>query len=162
MKKLTDANASDAQRPSKGPLDMRSIPVGDAANKAPGPRFRKVGGAGTSAAAVAGSTTTGGSRFKKVGLPASDAKGPEEQGRVAVAHQLQQENPPVLAPAIDATPAAAATGDVVMQSADNDEAVTWEEYDFAKPSECHHQACPGCVIPNDAVYEDGWLVTTSA
>lgn len=167
MKKLTDANASDAQRPSKGPLDMRSIPVGDQANKTLGPRFRKVGGAGASTAA----STTGGSRFKKVGLPASDENPVQAQGRPQIpqTHPSEHDDTTDTTDPIDpigVTPTAA-----IMQPADQREedeaeeeaeAATWEEYDYTKPSECDHQTCPGCAIPPDAVYEDGWLVMASA
>lgn len=73
MKKLTDANAnaSDAPRQSKGPLDMRAIPQADQSQVPLGPRFRKVGPA-----------TTGGSRFKKVGVQVRDTK-PEEASKPA-------------------------------------------------------------------------------
>lgn len=50
--------------------------------------------------------------------------------------------------------------DTIMVEAD--EIVTWEEYDFTKPSECDHTNCSGCAVPTDAVYdENGWLVLGS-
>ena len=162
MKKLTDANASDAPRP-KGPLDMRTIPQGDAAKKPLGPRFKKVAGPGAAPA------TTGGSRFKKVGVAVGEVKQEEKKGEVSEAsskpHASASGDSEKPAAETQAAPQAEANKDedvVMVDDGDPDDIITWEEYDFTKPSDCDHANCPGCVMPANAVYEDGWLVVGTA
>jgi hypothetical protein len=50
-------------------------------------------------------------------------------------------------------------GDIVMGE-DNDEeeeeVVTWEEYDFLKPTGCDHANCPGC--KTIGIMDEGWVV----
>jgi hypothetical protein len=36
-----------------------------------------------------------------------------------------------------------------------EEAITWEEYDFTKPTGCDHATCPGC--KTDGIWEDDFL-----
>lgn len=170
MKKLTDANASDAPRSSKGLLDLRTMPQGAEAKKAAalGPRFKKVGGA----AGAAAGATTGGSRFKKIGAAVDDAKG---DAKVVKKEESSQIDPP--ATEKEATGAVAEVSsstqvdtktneDVIMADDDDndedDEPVTWEEYDVTKPSECDHANCPGCAALANPVYDNGWLVLGSA
>lgn len=153
MKKLTDANASDAPR-AKAALDMRSLPQsGDAAKKGLGPRFKKVGGA----AAV-----TGGSRFRKIGEekvePKTEVK--QDEGAKGGETETTKEAVPAVVVEVKAQTEASKDEDVVMaeDEEDEDDAVTWEEYDVTKPSDCDHADCIGCAAPANPVYENGWLV----
>lgn len=153
MKKLTDANASDAPR-SKGPFDMRSLPQqgSDAAKKGLGPRFKKVGGA---------AAATGGSRFKKIG---EEAKPNAEKDARPKAVEVETQKEVVLAADMEAKIQAEAPKDedVVMADDEEDEAITWDEYDVTKPSDCEHAGCSGCAPPANPRYENGWLVLGSA
>ncbi|KAJ4349769.1 uncharacterized protein N0V89_008387 [Didymosphaeria variabile] len=161
MKKLTDANASDAPRLNKGPLDMRNIPQGDAAKKGAGlgPRFKKVGGA---SGAGAGAASTGGSRFRKIGEAKEEKveERKEESPKVNLA-ATQEESVPSAEVEVKTQVETEKDEDVVMGD-DDDEVVTWEEYDVTKPSECDHANCLGCQMPKNPVYENGWLVMGSA
>ncbi|KAF2444689.1 hypothetical protein P171DRAFT_431494 [Karstenula rhodostoma CBS 690.94] len=158
MKKLTDANASDAPR-AKGPLDMRSLPQsGDAAKMGLGPRFKKVGGAAA--------TATGGRRFRKIGAEGKTEVKKEEVPKVAEG-ETKKEAVPVADVEAKAQVEASKDEDVVMAEYDDEDdadadAVTWEEYDVMKPSDCDHASCLGCAAPADPVYENGWLVMGSA
>ena len=166
MKKLTAANEGDSARSSKGPLDMRSIPLGDTSKKQGlGSRFKKIGSAPAAA-------TTGG-RFKKVGVAVGETK--DEEGEKTkkdevkevdlksdITH-LDKESSTVVTDVEGETQVEAKQeDDVVMMDGNEDEDITWEEYDFTKPSDCDHANCPGCVAPESLVYEDGWLVLSSA
>ncbi|KAK7191250.1 hypothetical protein DPSP01_008321 [Paraphaeosphaeria sporulosa] len=153
MKKLTDASASDAPR-SKGPLDMRSLPQpgGDAAKKGLGPRFRKVGGAPAAA--------TGGSRFRKIGEAKDEAK--KDASPRAGEAEARIEAVPAADVEVKAQDETSKDDDVAMADDDEDDAVTWDEYDVTKPSDCDHASCPGCAAPANPVYENGWLVMGSA
>ncbi|KAL5406228.1 hypothetical protein PMIN04_012102 [Paraphaeosphaeria minitans] len=176
MKKLTDASASDAPRP-KVSLDMRNLSHqgGDAAKKGLGPRFSKVGGAAA--------TATGGSRFRKIGEVKEVNQNMEEEEEEEVkTEQLPKDEqadptkePVDVADVISkAQVELAKDEDVVMaddaedDAEDNaeddaeDNAVTWDEYDVTKPSDCDHASCLGCAAPVDPVYENGWLVMGSA
>ncbi|KAL1610395.1 hypothetical protein SLS60_002062 [Paraconiothyrium brasiliense] len=160
MKKLTDANASDAPRLNKGPLDMRSIPQGDTTKKSAGlgPRFKKVGGA---PGAVPGAVSTGGSRFRRIGDAKEDKVEEKEEGpKFNVAAALPE---PVPAAEVEFKTQADTEKDEDIVMADNDDdIVTWEEYDVTKPSECDHVNCLGCQVPKNSTYENGWLVMGSA
>lgn len=46
--------------------------------------------------------------------------------------------------------------DVVMGEDDEEESITWEEYDFRKPTGCDHANCPGC--QTIGVMDEGWVV----
>jgi hypothetical protein len=154
MKKLTDANATDtAPRPAKASLDMRALPQGDAA-KALGPRFKKVAGA---------AAATGGSRFRKIGEVKEDEKKKEEGVKGGVAVEKKEAPLPVAADVpVKASIEADKDGDVVMGDDEDDDAVTWEEYDVTRPSGCDHASCLGCAVPANPVYENGWLVVGPA
>lgn len=173
MKKLTAANEGEGNRQSKGPLDMRSIPMDDAGKKPGlGPRFKKVGNTGAAA---------GGSRFKKVGVAVGGSVGVNDTKTAA--EPVKEDAPrdvkgeeksrfdagPLENKAKSSTPDVVGTDklveqmkdeDVVMGEADDEEVITWEEYDFTKPTGCDHANCPGC--KTTGVYEDGWLVMSSA
>lgn len=163
MKKLTAANEGESSRPAKGVLDMRSIPVDDAARKpGTGPRFTKIGGAG-------------GGRFKKVGVAVSgsaagyNAKPANEPAKDVPPAEPEARVPDVeMAPSAGQTPVPAADGvtekqaepsveeDVVMAEVEDVEDISWEEYDFTKPTDCDHASCAGCKL--DRVYDNGWIV----
>ncbi|KAJ4305290.1 hypothetical protein N0V90_000821 [Kalmusia sp. IMI 367209] len=167
MKKLTAANEGDSARSSKGPLDMRSISLGDTGKKQGlGSRFKKIGGAPAAAA-------TAGGRFKKVGVAVGETK--EGEGEKTKKSEVKEASLKSDIVPLDKEPSVAVTDtegetqveskqddDVVMIDCNEDEAITWEEYDFTKPSGCDHTNCPGCVAPEGLVYEDGWLVLSSA
>lgn len=179
MKKLTAANDTESNRPNKGPLDMRNITAEDS-NKKPGlgPRFTKIGGGGAA-------TGAGGGRFKKVGVAVSGsgasytdaAKGAEEPAKDAPATvpvEIQTSEttkvdamPPETEPkpsnveaAIENQVETRQSEDVVMDESDEEEVITWEEYDFTKPTSCDHANCPGC--KTDGIWEDSWVVIGSA
>ncbi|KAL6711228.1 hypothetical protein ACN47E_005759 [Coniothyrium glycines] len=144
MKKLTAGNDMESNKPKQG-LDMRSINIEDA-NKKPGTgsRFTKIGGAAPAA---------GGSRFKKVGVKAGekvdDAK--KEAEPVPLAAPVVEEE--VVVPEIQA--AAKKDEDEVMADEDAEEAITWEEYDFTKPTGCDHASCSGC--KTDGIWGNEWV-----
>jgi hypothetical protein len=46
-------------------------------------------------------------------------------------------------------------GDVVMGDAEG-EAITWEEYDFTKPTGCDHSTCGGC--KTEGIWSGDWVV----
>lgn len=173
MKKLTASN--ETERPSKGPLDMRSIPIEEAGKKTGlGPRFTKIGG---------GAAAAGGSRFKKVGVAVSgsagnyDTKAATEPAKVDNANHvktdsakkvelgpLEKENK---APDTNAVPEQQAEPkkdeDILMSEADDRETVAWEPYDFTKPTGCpDHANCPGCKTSGFKYDEDGWLILDDA
>jgi hypothetical protein len=182
MKKITAANDTDNSRPSRGPLDMRAIQI-DSGSKGPGlaKGFTKIGGA------VAG---TAGSRFKKVGkvLPGTGVAKEEKVSGEGTKPELKDDvkiedvkkdvemedarkiepTPPGNKTQIPVTEAVSETQadpkkdeDVVMAGSEDAEVITWEEYDFTKPTDCDHANCPGC--NTTATYdEDGWVVLDSS
>lgn len=149
MKKLTASNDAESSKPKQG-LDMRSINVEDA-NKKPGvgSRFTKIGGTGPAAA--------GGSRFKKVGTKTGEK----------VEEKKKEAEPMVAAPAttdvkMESKTAASGEGsavapaeDTVMADEEEEEVVTWAEYDFTKPTGCDHETCPGC--KTDGIWSGEWI-----
>jgi hypothetical protein len=167
MKKLTASNDTESNKPRQG-LEMRSIDV-ENANKKPGvgSRFTKIGGGGAAAAGAAGS------RFKKVGVAVSG----KEEGYEAVEGKIEEdevkaEDIPtksieVPAPAVMRTAKLNVTQEDDVPMADEDEGqdegqeegqeeeITWEEYDFTKPTGCDHASCPGC--KTDGIWSGGWV-----
>jgi hypothetical protein len=156
MKKLTASNEGESSTKPKQGLDMRSIDV-ENANKKPGvgSRFTKIGGGGGAGAA--------GSRFKKVGVAVG---GKEKEGGnegveikkdeiVAKAEVKVQE--PAATVAATAVPSSQTDvkADTTMVDADAGETVTWEEYDFTKPTGCDHTSCPGC--KTDGIWSGEWV-----
>ncbi len=153
MKKLTASNDPESSKPKQG-LDMRSINVEDA-NKKPGigGRFTKIGGG----------TAVGGSRFKKVGVAVGGSgeaeKKKEEEAKItkvdsklveteAKASSVEKQLP-------EKTIETKTSEDTVMVEGAEEEAVTWEEYDFTKPTGCDHTSCSGC--KTDGIWGGGWL-----
>ncbi|KAF2644673.1 hypothetical protein P280DRAFT_177662 [Massarina eburnea CBS 473.64] len=169
LKKLTASNESEsASRPSKGTLDMRSIPMAAAGkNAALGSRFTKVGGPGMAGA-------SGGSRFKKVGVAVGGEAKTAEKKKETIQEEkvgsdmrgdvvsVQPENKETIANEESDEQAQREDEDVVMKDPDEEDIVTWEEYDFTKPTSCDHANCPGCKPVMDGTYEDGWLVVGPA
>lgn len=171
MKKLTAGNETESNKPKQS-LDMRSINVEDA-NKKPGvgSRFTKIGGNGSVAA--------GGSRFKKVGVKAGEKveeknveKEPMEEKAVvntakhADTTEVDEEDRDIPKPSIESSN----NEDVIMddqgaeQLEDEDdkeeEEITWEEYDFTKPTGCDHQNCPGC--KTEGIWSNEWVAIEAA
>ncbi|RMZ71566.1 Zinc finger C2H2 [Pyrenophora seminiperda CCB06] len=134
MKKLTASNDTEGSKPKPG-LEMRTIDV-ENANKKPGvgSRFTKIGG--------------GGAGFKKVGVAVSS----KESGCEEEDASVKAENVPV--DSVEQVPVAATMPsvqaninneeDADMAEDDEDEDITWEEYDFTKPTGCDHTTCSGC------------------
>lgn len=156
MKKLTASNDSEGSKPKQG-LEMRTIDV-ENANKKPGvgSRFTKIGGGGAVGAGV--------NRFKKVGVAVSGKESGYEDENTAV----KAENIPV--DSVEQVPVATAMPgmqaeikveeDVDMAGDDDDEDITWEEYDFTKPTGCDHTSCPGC--NTDGIWSGEWVVADAA
>jgi cell division protein FtsB len=44
-----------------------------------------------------------------------------------------------------------------MDLDDEDENITWEQYDFTKPTGCDHTTCPGC--KTDGIWDGDWPTT---
>ncbi|KAF7681264.1 hypothetical protein GT037_000240 [Alternaria burnsii] len=155
MKKLTASNETESSKPKQG-LEMRSIDV-ENANKKPGvgSRFTKIGGGGAAGAA--------GGRFKKVGVAVSGKEGGYEDVSGKTGEETKKVVDSVEVPAA----AAAATAmpvvdadakkeeDVVMANDEEGEEITWEEYDFTKPTGCDHASCPGC--KTDGIWSGEWM-----
>lgn len=165
MKKLTAGNDTESNKPKQG-LDMRSINVEDA-NKKPGvgSRFTKIGGA-------AGGIS-GGSRFKKVGVKAGENADEKKIEEKKVAEEKPEIEPPSVLPSVEVDHEVAAIAnqgassepstkeDVTMTVEDDEEeAITWEEYDFTKPTGCDHASCSGCKI--DGIWSGEWVAVETA
>ncbi|KAF1829606.1 hypothetical protein BDW02DRAFT_592502 [Decorospora gaudefroyi] len=161
MKKLTASKDSESSKP-KHSLDMRSIDI-EGANKKPGigSRFTKIGG-GEGAAA-------GGSRFKKVGVAVGPKEG-ESEGAEVNKEDGDANDESVSAESEAKMPVAAALPgaqtemekeeDTAMSEDDEEEAITWEEYDFTKPTGCDHASCAGC--KTDGIWSGKWVAVDAA
>lgn len=160
MKKLTASNEGESSTKPKQSLDMRSIDV-ENANKKPGvgSRFTKIGGGGGAAAA--------GSRFKKVGVAVGGKE--KEVGSEAVEAKKEEEatkaEAKIQEPVVAATAPAAVPSsqmdvnkDTIMADEDVGETITWEEYDFTKPTGCDHTSCPGC--KTDGIWSGEWVAVS--
>lgn len=153
MKKLTASNDSEGSKPKQGP-DMRSINIEDA-NKKPGvgSRFTKIGG---SAAAGVG-------RFKKVGV-AVGKEGEKKQDELPKSMESANAKPEEVAKIVtDVLPHPAETRkeeDVVVKEEDQEEVVTWDEYDFTRPTGCDHMSCAGC--KTDGIWSGDWVALGTA
>jgi hypothetical protein len=160
MKKLTASNDSEGSKPKQG-LDMRTIDI-EGANKKPGvgSRFTKIGGGGAAA---------GGGRFKKVGVAVSGKERGYEGAEVkkedsVVKTEGLSSNGQVQVPVAPAMPSEQTEvqkeEDVVMADDDAEEPITWEEYDFTKPTGCDHTSCPGC--KTDGIWSGEWIAVDTA
>ena len=150
MKKLTASNDTESNKPKQS-LEMRSIDV-ENANKKPGvgSRFTKIGGGGNAAA---------GGRFKKVGVAVGGKDGMEEKNEVVVVKTEDMPEKSIEVPVAAAMPIAEAEikkdEDVPMADGKEVDEITWEEYDFTKPTGCDHASCPGC--RTDGIWSGGWV-----
>ncbi|KAF1942772.1 hypothetical protein EJ02DRAFT_443882 [Clathrospora elynae] len=160
MKKLTASNDSESSKPRQG-LDMRSIDI-EGANKKPGvgSRFTKIGGTPAGGAA--------GSRFKKVGVAVSGkgsayegAEATKEDGLVKTeAVAVESEAKVTIAAAMPSVPIEAKQEeDTAMADGDEEGAITWEEYDFTKPTGCDPASCAGC--KTDDIWSGQWVSGTA-
>jgi hypothetical protein len=159
MKKLTASNETESSKPKAGP-EMRSIDI-EGANKKPGvgSRFTKIGGNGGAPA--------GGSRFKKVGVAVSGKDGASYEGVEVKKEEgdVKVEDVPVVGevgvPAVAAAmPEIKTEEDMDMVEGEEEESVTWEEYDFTKPTGCDHASCPGC--KTDGIWGGEWVAVGTA
>jgi hypothetical protein len=146
MKKLTASNDAEGSKPKQGP-DMRSINVEDA-NKKPGvgSRFTKIGG----------NASVG--RFKKVGVAvgAKEETNTEEVTAKTDAVPVEKEEQGAKVGGLPGVQVEAKKDDdVVMADEDEEESITWEEYDFTKPTGCDHASCPGC--KTDGIWSGKWV-----
>lgn len=147
MKKLTASNDPESSKPKQS-LDMRSINVEEANRKmgtGAGGRFTKIGGGG----AIAGRG------FKKVGVSVRKEKEGEKDGveekegekkkveeKVIVEERVEEKKKEVQ--------------DTDMAGADDEEEeVTWEQYDFTKPTGCDYASCAGC--KTDGIWSGEWV-----
>jgi hypothetical protein len=151
MKKLTASNETESNKPKQG-LEMRSIDV-ENANKKPGvgSRFTKIGGGGAAGAA--------GGRFKKVGVAVSGKEGGYEGAGAKTENNTGKVVESVEVPAAAAMPIVVADvkkeEDVAMADDEEGKEITWEEYDFTKPTGCDHASCPGC--KTDGIWSGEWV-----
>ncbi|KAF2828682.1 hypothetical protein CC86DRAFT_196479 [Ophiobolus disseminans] len=142
MKKLTASNDPDSGRPKQS-LDMRSINV-EEAGKMGGGRFTKIGGG----------AAAGGGRFKKVGVAVGKEGEKIEETPVAVL--APNEEKALVVEAMPKKPDEVNRAeDTVMADEDEEEAITWEEYDFTKPTGCDHASCSGC--NTDGIWSGEWV-----
>jgi hypothetical protein len=144
MKKLTASNDAESQKPKQG-VELRAVGNGALAGKG----FTKIGGGG---ALGKGFTKIGGG-FKKVGTAVGadkkdEAKAEEVTVGEAVVAQVEEAPQETLVQT-------AKSDDVVMGEDDEHEAITWEEYDFTKPTGCDHATCGGC--KTDGVWGGSWV-----
>lgn len=141
MKKLTASNDTESGRPKQG-LELRSIDV-EAGKGKMGKGFTKIGRG----------APAGGSRFKKVGVAVGGTKGDKDVDEDKDKDKVAGEDVPEKV--VEA--AKAEQEDVVMAHEDKDEQedVTWEEYDFTKPTACHDAPCPG--LKTDGIWSGEWV-----
>ncbi|KAF3042344.1 hypothetical protein E8E12_003613 [Didymella heteroderae] len=149
MKKLTASNDAEGQKPKQG-VELRAVGNGNGALAGKG--FTKIGGAGGGGLGK-GFTKVGGG-FKKVGTAVGkDGEKVEDKGEVAAVPEA------VVVHAEDVSPeqpaAAGKEEDVVMGEDDEEDAITWDEYDFTKPTGCDHTTCGGC--NTDGIWSGSWV-----
>lgn len=147
MKKLTASNDAEGQKPKQG-VELRAL---EAKGALAGKGFKKIGAAG---GLGKGFTKVGGG-FKKVGTAVGAAV--EKEG------EKVEENK---GDALVALPEVVVQERVVEQKKQEDvimgeeeeseeEEITWEEYDFTKPTGCDHTTCEGC--KTDGIWSGVWL-----
>jgi hypothetical protein len=147
MKKLTANNDPDSSKPKQS-LDMRSINVEEANKKmGAGGRFTKIGGG-----AMAGRG------FKKVGVAVGGEKKSEGENVEVEEKKIEEKVAPVeVVP--ETVVEANVEEDTVMADQDQDEdeedVVTWEEYDFTRPTGCDHASCAGC--KTEGIWSGEWV-----
>lgn len=151
MKKLTASNDAEGQKPKQG-VELRAVGTGNGALAGKG--FTKIGAGG---GLGKGFTKIGGG-FKKVGT----SVGKEEKVEQKVEQKPESAVVPeaVVVQAEEVAPVQPAEAkkdeDVVMGEDDEEEAITWDEYDFTKPTGCDHATCGGC--KTDGIWGGSWVV----
>lgn len=156
MKKLTASNDADAQKPKQG-VELRALD-NKASGGLAGKGFTKIGGA---AGLGKGFTKIGGG-FKKVGTAVGKEgeKKKEEVDDVKAVPVVSSEPAGASVEAVQAKVVQAEKAkeeDVVMGDDEGQEgdAITWEQYDFTKPTGCDHASCGGC--KTDGIWSGGWV-----
>ncbi|KAJ4332749.1 hypothetical protein N0V95_009585 [Ascochyta clinopodiicola] len=146
MKKLTASNDAESQKPKQG-VEPRAVdPKGALAGKG----FEKIGAAG---GLGKGFTKIGGG-FKKVGTAVGKEATKEiEKVEAAAVHEAAAVQAEVAPQEQQAD--AVKEENVVMGEDDDEEVITWEEYDFTKPTGCDHATCGGC--KTDGILGGSWV-----
>jgi hypothetical protein len=147
MKKLTASNDADSQKPKQG-VELRALDSKASASLA-GKGFKKIGGG---PGLGKGFTKIGGG-FKKVGTTVGKESETTKEEPAGVVTEA------VVAPveAVVQGKEAEKGNDVVMEDVEEEEeeAITWEEYDFTKPTGCDHATCGGC--KTEGIWSGGWV-----
>jgi hypothetical protein len=145
MKKLTASNDAEGAKPRQGP-ELQRIEGAAGGMTGSGKRFTKIGGAA-------------GKGFKKVGsLVGKEGGAVVGEPVVEKKKEVEDEKEMVKEKGKEGTP----VQDVVMGEdvVEKEEEVTWEEYDFTKPTGCEHGKCAGC--KTDGIWGGGWVVVGSS
>ncbi|KAF9697026.1 hypothetical protein EKO04_004547 [Ascochyta lentis] len=150
MKKLTASNDAEGAKPKQG-VELQRIEGTMGGKTGTGSRFTKIGAAGASGGLGKGFTKIGGG-FKKVGTAVG--KEPEKKEE-KVEESVKVEVVPVVEAMQAPQPETKQDEDVIMGDEDEEEAVTWEEYDFTKPTGCDHANCAGC--KTDGIWSGSWV-----
>jgi hypothetical protein len=143
MKKLTASNDAEGQKPKQGVELQRVEGKGALAGKG----FTKIGGGKGAGQLGKGFTKIGGG-FKKVGTAVGAEKKEEKPVEL-------EASAPVAEVVVEKQAEVKKDEDVVMGEEDEEEAITWEEYDFTKPTGCDHASCGGC--KTDGIWSDSWV-----
>lgn len=146
MKKLTASNDAEGQKPKQG-VELRALDAKASGSSLAGKGFKKIGGA---AGLGKGFTKIGGG-FKKVGVPVGKEGEKSKDADVVVAEAVVA---PVEAVVQEKPSTEEKEGDVVMEDTE-EEAITWEEYDFTKPTGCDHSTCNGCMT--EGIWSGAWV-----
>ena len=160
MKKLTASNDAEAQKPKQG-VELRALDTKSTGALA-GKGFTKIGGA---AGLGKGFTKIGGG-FKKVGTAVGKEGEKKKEEHAAAIATVEPVVAPVEAVAQEKSVQSLQSvqpiqadkdADVVMGDAvkDDEDVVTWEEYDFTKPTGCDHASCGGC--KTDGIWSGSWV-----
>ena len=149
MKKLTASNDAEGQKPKQG-IELQRLEGNAGGKTGSGSRFTKIGGGTTTAGK--GFTKIGGG-FKKVGTSMKregEKKGKDEEKAVAASGPV---------PEVEVEVGKQAEGkkdeDSVMGDDDKEEVISWQEYDFTKPTGCDHASCGGC--KTDGIWSGSWV-----
>lgn len=147
MKKLTASNDAEGQKPKQG-VELRALDAKASGSSLAGKGFKKIGGA---AGLGKGFTKIGGG-FKKVGVAVGKEGEKSKDADVVVAEAVVA---PVEAVVQEKLSTEEKEGDVVMEDTEEEEAITWEEYDFTKPTGCDHSTCNGCIT--EGIWGGAWV-----
>lgn len=142
MKKLTASNDAEGAKPKQG-VELQRVEMASAAKTGPGARFTKIGAAG---GLGRGFTRVGGG-FRKVGTVVGREEGREAEKEKGEGESVSVEK------VVETQHEPGKDADVVMAEV-LDDVVSWEEYDFTKPTGCDHATCAGC--RTDGIW-GGWV-----